>query len=382
MNFALIYSDTIQLYLYYALLCVFVVQLVYFLGIFSNFSFLRRKKAVMSGRQGVSVVICARNEYYSLEKNLPSILEQDYPDFEVVIVNDDSDDDTKDLLNDMARKYSHLKVVNVEKSNNFFKGKKFPLSLGIKSAKNDIILLTDADCQPADRNWINRMQERFSKPHVKMVLGYGGYRREKGFLNKLIRFDTLMIAIQYFSYARIGIPYMGVGRNLAYRKSFFIEKKGFVNHYHVSSGDDDLFVNQNANRKNTRIEFVPESHTFSEPKPDMESWIYQKRRHAKTGRFYKFYHIILLSLFPLSTLAFYALGAIILAMFPHLYTIIIVFSLFLLRLGSQLIVTKKAMVKLNEKKMLFLSPFLELFLIFFNMWIMFSNSFKQESRWK
>jgi cellulose synthase/poly-beta-1,6-N-acetylglucosamine synthase-like glycosyltransferase len=242
--------------------------------------------------------------------------------------------------------------------------------------------LTDADCQPVDKNWINLMQQRFSKPNVKIVLGYGGYRPEKGLLNKLIRFDTLMIAMQYFSFARMGIPYMGVGRNLAYRKSFFIDKKGFVNHYHVSSGDDDLFVNQNATRKNTRIEFAPDSHTVSEPKPDMESWIYQKRRHAKTGRYYKFYHIVLLSLFPLSTMAFYALGAINLALFLHVNTIIIVFSLFILRIGSQLFVTKKAMVKLNEKKMLFLVPLFEVFLIFFNAWIMFSNSFKQESRWK
>jgi cellulose synthase/poly-beta-1,6-N-acetylglucosamine synthase-like glycosyltransferase len=382
MNFAVFYSDTTQLYLYYALLCVFVVQMVYFFGIFSNFSFIRKKKNADTVQQAVSVVICARNEYYYLERNLPHILEQDYPDFEVVLVNDDSDDDTKDLLNDFSRKYSHLTVINVQKSNNFFKGKKFPLALGIKSAKNDLILLTDADCQPLDKNWINRMQQQFAKPNVMIILGYGGYSAAKGFLNKLIQFDTLMIALQYFSFARIGIPYMGVGRNMAYRKSFFLEKKGFMNHYHISSGDDDLFVNQNASRKNTRIEFAMDSHTVSEPKPDMEQWMYQKRRHAKTGRFYKFYHIILLSLFPLTTVAFYSLGTIILIMFPHLYTIIIVFSLFLIRIGSQLIITKRAMVKLNERNLLFLAPFLEIYLLFFNAYIMLSNSFKQESRWK
>jgi len=382
MNFELIFSDAVQLHLYYALFCVFVLQLIYFLGIFSNFSFSGKKKIAEIKKEAVSVVICARNEYYSLERNLPLILEQDYPDFEVVLVNDESDDDTKDLLNDFSRKYSHLTILNVQKSNNFFKGKKFPLALGIKSAKNELILLTDADCQPVDRNWISSMQQQFDNPGVKIVLGYGGYRKGKGFLNKLIQFDTLMIALQYFSFAKIGIPYMGVGRNLAYRKSFFIEKKGFVNHYHISSGDDDLFVNQNANRKNTKIEFALESHTVSEAKADMESWIYQKRRHAKTGKYYKFYHIVLLSLFPMTTVAFYSLGAIILLMFPHLYTIIVVISLFLLRIVSQLVITKKAMVKLNEKNMLFLAPFLEIYLLFFNAYIMLSNSFKQESRWK
>jgi cellulose synthase/poly-beta-1,6-N-acetylglucosamine synthase-like glycosyltransferase len=382
MDFAELYADTTQLYLYYALLCVFVVQLVYFLGIFLRFSFTRSKPEAEGGRQPVSVVICARNEYYSLEKNLPLILEQDYADFEVLVVNDDSDDDTRDLLNDLSRKYSHLKVINVEKSKNFFKGKKFPLSLGIKSSKNEVILLTDADCHPVSKNWIDMMQRHFAKPNVQIVLGFGGYSESKGFLNKLIHYDTLMIALQYFSFARSGMPYMGVGRNLAYRKSLFIEKKGFVNHLNISSGDDDLFVNQNATRKNTRIEFAQESHTLSEPKTDMESWIYQKRRHARTGKMYKFYHIILLSLFPLTTVAFYVLGAIILIKFPRLYTIIIVFSLLLIRIVSQLLVTKKAMVKLNVRNLLFLAPFLEVYLLFFNAYIMFSNSFKQENRWK
>ncbi len=382
MNFEIIFSDTLQLYLYYALLCIMVVQMIYFLGIFSNFSFSGKKKTVNMAQEAVSVVICARNEYYYLERNLPLILEQDYPDFEVLIVNDGSDDDTRDLLNDFSRKYNNIQVINVEKNNNFFKGKKFPLALGIKSAKNDLILLTDADCQPVSRNWINLMQQQFAKPNVKIVLGYGGYRTEKGFLNKLIRFDTLMIALHYFSFARIGLPYMGVGRNLAYRKSFFIEKKGFVNHYHVSSGDDDLFVNQNGNRKNTRIVFIPESHTVSEPKADFQSWIYQKSRHATTGKFYKFYHILLLAFFPLTTLALYTFATVILTKFHDLYTIIIVSSLLLIRIGVQLVVTKKAMVKLNERNLLFLAPFLELYLLFFNAYIMLSNTFKQESRWK
>jgi cellulose synthase/poly-beta-1,6-N-acetylglucosamine synthase-like glycosyltransferase len=382
MDFSVFYSDTLQLYLYYVLLCVFFIQLIYYLGIFSNFSFSKKKKEVVNSQQAVSVVICARNEYYYLERNLPSIMEQDYPDFEVLIVNDDSDDDTKDLLNDFTRKYNNLKVLNVEKNNNFFRGKKFPLSLGIKSAKNDVILLTDADCQPVDKYWISRMQQHFADPKTMIVLGYGKYKKTKGFLNKLIRFDTTTIAMHFFSFAKIGVPYMGVGRNLAYRKSFFIAKKGFVNHYHVSSGDDDLFVNQNANRKNTRTEFSSESYTISEPKEDFQSWIYQKSRHATTGRYYKFYHLLLLGLFPVTTLALYSLGIITLIKFPDLYTIIIVSSLFFIRIFCQLLVTKKAMVRLNEKNFLFLTPFLEIYMLFFNAYIWILNSFKQESRWK
>ena len=382
MRLEILYSDYFQLYLYYGLLGIFLIQMIYFWGIFSNFSMLRCKKSNITIHQAVSIVICARNEYYHLEKNLPLILEQDYQDFEVVVVNDDSDDDTKDLLNEFNRKYKKLTVINFEKNKNIYKGKKFPLALGIKSAKNDLILLTDADCYPKDKSWINQMQYHFSKTQVKIVLGYGGYVALKGFLNKLIRFDTLMIALQYFSFAKIGIPYMGVGRNMAYRKSFFNEKKGFVNHYHISSGDDDMFVNQNATRKNTRIEFSREGQTLSEPKTEFSSWIFQKRRHVSTGQFYKFYHIILLVLFPLTTILFYSTSILMMVKYFNLYTIIVLFSLLFIRIISQLIITKKAMIKLNEKNLLFFAPFLEFYLLFINIFVVLKNWFTKENIWK
>lgn len=371
-----------QIYFYYVLLIAFLIQLIYLYFVFSKFSFSKTKKQLTLSKDAVSVVICARNEYYSLEKNLPLVLNQNYPDFEVVVVNDASDDDTQDLLKDFSRQYSNLSIVNVQKSNNFFKGKKFPLSLGIKSAKNDILLLTDADCQPLSPDWISYMVSAFESPKVNIVLGYGKYASKKGFLNKLIRFETLTVAIQYFSFAKWRIPYMGVGRNLAYRKSFFNNKKGFINHYHIASGDDDLFVNQNASGKNTKIEYRKESHTISEPETTMSDWVFQKRRHLKTGKFYKWYHLFLLGLFPLSTLVFYCFLTIILNLYFNLITIIFVSSLFIIRQLSLMIIIKQAMKKLEEKRLMFLAPFYELFLLFFNGYLMFTSIFKTEDRWK
>ncbi len=381
MIFENFFADSLQLYLYYALAGVFLVQIIYFWGFFSNFAF-SRKKQIAGSSLPVSVVVCARNEYYNLETYLPLILEQDYPDFEVIVVNDESDDDTTGLLNDISRQYPRLKVLHIEENKNFFKGKKFPLSLGIKSAQHDIILLTDADCYPVDKNWINRMQSHFSNPKTKIVLGYGGYSSRKGLLNKLIRFDTIMIALQYFSLAKIGMPYMGVGRNLAYRKSFFLDKKGFANHLKVSSGDDDLFVNENATRGNTAIEFAPDSHTVSEPKTDYDSWLFQKKRHATSGRFYKMKHKFILTLFPLSTVVFYGLAVAMILLYLNLYTIIIVATLLIIRLISQLIVTKNTMIRLKERNLLLFSPFFEIVFIVFNVYVMFANMTKQQSGWK
>lgn len=371
-----------QWIIYYIFFGIFILQLIYLYGIFALFTFSGKRKNVDSATPPVSVIICARNEYYSLEKNLPLILEQNYPNFEVIVVNDRSDDDTRDLLNDLSRTYPHLSVVNVENNNNFFYGKKFPLALGIKSAKNDIILLTDADCFPQSNEWLYLMQQRFTNPKTNIVLGYGKYREASGMLNKIIRFDTLWIAIQYFSFAKLGIPYMGVGRNLAYRKSFFNDKKGFVKHYHIPSGDDDLFVNQNAKRKNTQIEYAENAHTISEPMKDYSSWVFQKKRHATTGRFYKFYHLFLLSLLPLSTLGFYGLGTYLLITTTNMWALIIPASLLLFRVISYMLITKTGMRKLKEKNFLFLSPFFELFLIIFNMSVIWLNGIKPEKRWK
>ena len=288
---------------YIVFVSAFVVQMLYYWGVFSRLAFYRKKASDKSLYRPVSVVISAKNEFLNLQQNLPLILEQEYPDFEVVIVNDCSDDDTDYLLRDLVKRYDKLKVVNITNNVNFFTGKKFPLSMGIKSAKNEFLLLTDADCRPNSKNWIHEMQSNYTDK-TSIVLGYGAYEKKKGFLNKLIRYDSLRIAIEYFSLALSGFPYMGVGRNLSYTKKLFFENKGFTSHYRIKSGDDDLFINQAATSNNTRIEISTDSHTISEPKTNLNDWIKQKKRHLTTGKYYKTKHKFILGLFALSQLLF------------------------------------------------------------------------------
>jgi len=236
----------------------FAGQIYYHWIYFRRLAFFKEQD-IQNEELPVSIVVCARNEYENLRKNLPLLLNQDYPYFEVVVVDDSSDDDTTELLNSFDKKYGNLKVFKLERNLNFFKGKKFPLALGIKSATYDIILLTDADCRPASDKWIRKMQANF-KSGTDIVLGYGAYEKKGNFLNKLIRFDTFHIALQYLSLALAGKTYMGVGRNLSYRKSVFNQQKGFSGHYQIISGDDDLFISSVATKTNTRIEVTPESH--------------------------------------------------------------------------------------------------------------------------
>lgn len=233
----------------------------------------------------VSIVVCARDEADNLTNFLPELLAQEYPDFEVIIVNDCSNDHTDDVLREFARLFDNLKVITVKEDDYYKHGKKFALMVGIKGAKYEHLLLTDADCVPSSRNWISRMMEGYEE-RKEIVLGYAPYKTEDGFLNKIIRFDTLMIGISYLSAALQKKTYMGVGRNLSYKKELFFKSKNFSRHYHIISGDDDLFINQVANSHNTAIVVQPDSFTYSIPKKTWRGWRGQKLRHLTTAPYY------------------------------------------------------------------------------------------------
>ena len=355
----------------------FIVQMIYFWVFFSRLAFYKNRDDKIVD-ESVSVVICAKNEYYNLKRNLPLILEQDHPSFEVVVVNDNSQDDSLELLEDMAREHSNLKIVNLSQDLNFFQGKKFPLSLGIKSASNDILLLTDADCRPSSKDWIKNMSGKF-RGEKEIVLGYGGYERKRNLINYIIRYETLWVAIQYLSFSLAGRTYMGVGRNLAYSKSLFYRNKGFSSHYTVASGDDDLFINSVATRKNVAIEITHGSHTVSVPKTSFSSWIIQKRRHLTTWKYYRGRFKRLLGLWSVSQVIFLALFVILLSLG---YNVIYIAGLFILRFFSHLIITKKSMNKLNEKELLLISPLAELFLVIFYPVLSLVNMFSKADKWK
>ena len=357
--------------------------MIYYWKIFGKFAFYKKNK-LPNQYKAVSVIICAKNEYFNLKKNLPLILEQDYPGYEVVVVNDCSEDDSQYLLKIFSEKYSHLKVITIKQNVNFFRGKKFALAVGIKSAKNDILLLTDADCSPKSNRWIAEMQNNFTG-ETEIVLGYSGYEYEKGILNKMIRFETIMTALQYFSWSLTGKTYMGVGRNLAYNKKLFFDVKGFTSHYHISSGDDDLFINKVATNRNTSIEISKQAHTSSAPKKTFNDWFLQKKRHYSTGFLYKPSHKIMLGMFGLSSFLFYLslFFILIFSVTAFLYSnIIIVCSLFIIRLATQLIIIKKTMKKLDEKKLLLISPILDFVFVILNPIIAFWNVIVKNNKWK
>ncbi len=368
-------TESIVLYVY---LATTVIILMYYLVIFRKFAFYKEHQQNNTQKPPVSIIIAAHNEDYNLQKNLPAILEQDYPDFEVVVVNHTSNDNTMQVLSDLKLRYERLNIVNIEQDLNFFKGKKFPLSIGIKSAKNELLLLTDADCRPASNQWINLMSQHYSE-QKGVVLGYGPYLKKKGLLNLIIRYDTFMIALQYFSLALLGIPYMGVGRNLSYRKSIFYKNKGFTSHYNIASGDDDLFIRQVATKSNTAIELSKDSFMYSEPKTTFGTWFKQKLRHLSTSKTYSLKLQIILGTHSISLFLFYISLIFMLAGQILLLPVLICLTVVL---GSKLLIQKKAAHKLGEHQILLFSLFGDFIHIFGMMLLTTISLIRKQGNWK
>ena len=356
-----------------------IIQLVYYFAIYRKLAFYKPPKYT-DKQPPISVIICARHEELNLKKNLVSVLEQDYPNFEVIVVDDCSFDNTADYLKELKSNYSHLIVVenNVNIDDRFARGKKFPLTLGLKRAKYDTVVLTDADCQPLSKNWLSNIMRNY-KDGVEIVIGYSPYFRKKGLLNLFIRLDTFFVALKYFSFSLSQKTYMGVGRNLSYKKELFFKNKGFATHYHIESGDDDLFIKEVATRKNVRIEISKPSKVLSEPRTTFKGWTRQKLRHLSAGALYHSHIKFLLGLQPITEFFFYL--TFFLLVFQIEYSLI-VGSIFLLRYAISLFFLIRVRNKLSEKKLwLTFFPFFELFFQLFYIYVISLRLFSKSKSW-
>jgi len=351
-----------------------LVQLFYYLWFFRRLAWFRPSHKMQTQEHPVSVIICARDEDENIARNLPGVLVQKYSStHEVVVVNDNSVDDSKYILQELKKTFKFLNVIELTQEAKLIDGKKYPLSIGIKEAKHEIVLLTDADCVPSSEYWIQKMQDGYTG-NVEIVLGYGAYHKRPGFLNKLIRFETFHSAIQYLSYALAGSPYMGVGRNLSYKRDIFIRNKGFASINHIPSGDDDLFINKVATKTNTSVVLEPEAITLSNPKTSFSAWMKQKQRHYTTARYYKVKHKFLLGIYTGSQFIFYPLliaGAL-------LFDWRIVTGIWGMKLLVQGVIYFKVMKKMNEGDLWPLFVLLDIWMFFY--YIIFAPSLWKKAR--
>lgn len=326
----------------------------------------------------LTVIICARNEAANLQANLPAILSQYYPEYEVVVVNDRSWDGTKDVLRAFEAEYLNLRVVTVPESAKYIAGKKFAVTMGIKAAKHEWLVFTDADCKPESAQWLSGMQ-RPGDPAKEIVLGYSPYTRTKGLLNALIRFETFFTAVNYLSFAIQGMPYMGVGRNMAYQKALFFRNKGFAAHMHIPSGDDDLFVNAHANAYNTAIQIHPDTFVHTDPKTTWGAYLKQKKRHFGAGKMYKAGHKFILSSQIIIQFLFYIL---LIAMFCFGETRFIAAGLFALSILIRSLIYPRLLKKLGYPGLRWWFPLLDILLFIFLVFNGILSIFVKKVQWK
>lgn len=356
------------------LVCV-LIQVVYYIIFLSGF--LRYKQPQRTHQPPISIVIAAHDEEENLKQLLPRLYNQQYSDFEIIVVEDRCNDNTYDLLLEETSREPRLKMVNVNHTPEKFNGKKYALTLGIKAAKHDIILLTDADCEPNNDQWVATMAAAYEE-NTQFNVGFSFYNKTKGFLNTFIRFETLFTAIQYLGLALAGRPYMGVGRNLSYRKSMFISKKGFNPYLDVTGGDDDLFVNQHARSKTTKVTMGADALVYSKPKTTWKTFFRQKIRHLSVGKHYKAGDKIILGLFSLTQILFWLILAILVSLRIELY---IVAGSFILRTLMVYLTFNKACKTLGIRFSIAGIIFLDIFYVFYYIVTGTTALFTKRVRW-
>lgn len=348
---------TIQIILISVLGILFFIQLLYYTIIYNkihkhNQEVRKDKVQFDTAYPPLSIIICAKNESDNIRKNLPSILEQDYPKFEVIVINDGSTDESEDALSALEEKYPHLYHTFTPDSTRYVSRKKLALTLGIKASKYDWLVFTEANCRASSKNWLKLMARNFT-PATDIVLGYSDYEYSKKWFHKKTAFDNLFFAMRYLGYALIRNPYMGIGRNMAYRKEMFFKNKGFSSHLNLQKGDDDLFINEIATRNNTRVETSAESVMSMQPIEYRKQWKEEKISYMATSQYYHGIQRHMLGFETLSRLLFYAtcIALIVLSLFSFQWILLgSACLIYIFRFVMQAVIINKTAKDFGEKR--------------------------------
>jgi cellulose synthase/poly-beta-1,6-N-acetylglucosamine synthase-like glycosyltransferase len=357
-----------------------IIQCLYYLLVFARLNFVRPFSGLPEFLPPASVIICARNEARNLRQNLKVVLIQQYKQYEVIVVNDQSTDNTIDVLVEYYKRNKNLRIVNIEPGEpKNMAGKKYALLKGIEAASFNTIVVTDADCRPATTHWLAKIVGAYMS-NTQIVLAHSPFEKQTGLLNKLIRYENFVTALQYFGFAAAGLPYMGVGRNLSYKKELFKNFKGFESSKNLLTGDDDLFINAVATAKNTEVCIDKDAFTFSNPETSLSGWLTQKRRHLRSGFKYRFHHLLLLFVFALSNFLFYALFVVCLITkaFVTKWLLLIFLGVLLIKFLS----TFTVYTKLGSADLQLLSPLLDIAYVLYLLFIFFLLLLKPKDTWK
>lgn len=361
--------NIVEIILLASLGILLIIQIIYYFSLYNQLHV--HNKAVSAGDliyetdlPPISVIISARNESENLRKYLPSILEQDYPNFEVIVINDGSTDESEDVLTILEEQYTNLYHTFTPDGARYISRKKLALTVGIKASKFDWLVFTDADCRPASKEWLKLMARNFT-PRTEIVLGYSGYEQNKGWFYRKVSFTNLFMSMRFLGFALIDKPYMGIGRNMAYRKELFFKNKGFSSHLNLQRGDDDLFINEVATPFNTKVETSPGAIIRMEPAYGYKSWKEEKVSYLATSHFYHGAQRYLLGFETTSRLLFIAtvIGTIAIGIINRQWVVLgLAILAYILRFVMQIIIINKTATDLEERKYYLTLPIFDIVL--------------------
>jgi glycosyltransferase involved in cell wall biosynthesis len=352
---------------FYVFVVLTGIQIIYYLT-FSSFLFNQKKEKEISEQAPISVIIFVKNSAVELKNNLPFILAQNYPKFEIVLINNASTDNTIEVLEAFQEQNQNIKIIDVANNEAFWGSKKYALTLGIKAAKYDHLLFTDASSEPLSEFWITEMSKKFNATKT-IVLGYGKYKKKNTLTNIFIRFESLLTAIQSLSFAKLGSPFMAFSSNFGYKKSAFFDVNGFINHMKINEGEADLFIKDAASNEN--ISYTVSKNSFVEidtPK-SFNKWIQERKISNSIKKHYKFKHRFLLNFFIFSKIFFYVLASILFFFYPWKLILPFVLAYFLI----QYLIIGFSARKLKEPYLIFFLPFLEIGLLLIQISIFIAN---------
>lgn len=352
---------------------LFVIQLLFLLVVYLRpyrKGQKKKKGAEPDAQPPVSIIVYAKNESENLRENLPFLLSQDYHDYEVIVVNDGSTDESEQVLKLLKAEHEHLYHTYIPEEARYLSRRKLALTVGIKAAKNNVLLFIEANCKPLSAGWVKEMAANFVEGKT-ITLGFCAYGHHKGFFHRLVAYDNLLSGLQYLSAALAKSPYAGSGRNLAYTKEEFFRHKGYYKSLNLHAGDDDLFVNEAANGKNTRVEYSHESITEMQRIGSFSVWKEMKVSRAATRRFYKGWALCryrfdswMFFFFMLALAASVYIG-----ITGNGLTAVFGGLLYLLLLALKISVFRKSAKMLRQKPVTFLFPVLEIVSPLFSLYV-------------
>jgi len=200
----------------------------------------KEKSFSENGETGVSLIITANNKAGELKENLEYFLNQNYAPYEVIVVDECSEDDTQDVLAEMQQKYPGLRTTRIFPDTKFRSTKKLAINIGILAARYDIVLFAEINSRPASSSWVKAMASYFT-PDTAVVLGYANYAAGKKRVNfhrmyRFLRYLKMLLLVKGKTYV------LGDGYNMAYRKGLYLANKVFSKNSQSYAGYDNEIV--------------------------------------------------------------------------------------------------------------------------------------------